>query len=140
MKSLFVLLPALLAGCATVDPSPRGPQSMDVVGRDADGRDAYWVRCSFAPNEFQSNEFRVHCPYTPRDVRNLERAKGACPPKRHWVCCAARHVARHREACEPNCQSRDYWPLLDDVAAACGGSDVQEGGNTLLVELWEDAG
>ena len=110
-------------------------------GLGPDGEDAYRVRCdALRANEFQPNQFRVLCPYTPEDIRTLERARGACPPKHQWVCCAAQAVAKHRAACEPDCKSRHHTALLDDVASFCGGSEVQEGGGMLLIGLWTEAG
>ena len=35
---------------------------------------------------------------------------------------------------------RDFRTLLNDVVEVCGGSDAQEGGGTLLMELWTNAG
>ena len=124
----------------TVDSSQFDPSIRELNWSDPDGRTAYQVRCDFKPNEFQPNQFRLFCPYTPSDIETLERARWACPPKHQWVCCAARFVSMHRAACEPNCGRQGYRTLLNDVAEVCGGSDVQEGGGTLLSELWTDAG
>ena len=141
MKPMLCLLTALLVSCATVDSSLVDPPIRELNWTDPDGRAAYQVRCDFEPNEFQPNQFRVFCPYTPNDIENLERARRACPPRPHWVCCAARFVSVHRAACEPDCRwPRDYRTLLNDVAEVCGGSDAQEGGGTLLMELWANAG
>ena len=141
MKSMFFLLTTLLVSCTTVERSLVDPPIRELNWTDADGRAAYRVRCSFEPNEFQPNQFRVICPYTPNDMENLERARWACPPRHQWVCCAARFVSVHRAACEPHCGwPQDYGPVLSDVAEVCGGSDIQEGGGTLLVELWTEAG
>ena len=123
----------------TVDSALFDPSIRELNWSDPDGRAAYQVRCDFKPNEFQPNQFQLFCPYTPSDIETLARARSACPPKRQWVCCAARFVSMHRAACEPNC-GQGYRTLLNDVAEVCGGSDVQEGGGTLLSELWTDAG
>ena len=135
----------LFAGCELVRGGCHslsfGPWIRELNWSDSDGRAAYQARCDFEPNEFQPNEFQLFCPYTPDDIDTLERARRACPPKPQWVCCAARFVSMHRADCEPNCGVRQgYRTLLNDVAEACGGSDVQEGGGTLLSELWTDAG
>ena len=135
----IVLMALTFAGCASQPTRNVGHVEPDGLGPL--GEDAYLVRCDdLRANELQPNQFRVLCPYTPEDIRTLQRARGACPPKHQWVCCTAQAVAVHRAACEPNCNSRHFAALLDDVTGSCGGSHVQEGGGTLLTDLWTEAG
>ena len=114
---------------------------MNSIGRTRTRRAAYQARCDFEPNEFQPNDFQLFCPYTPDDIDTLERAKRGLSAKTPMGVLCGSFVSMHRADCEPNCGARQgYRTLLNDVAEACGGSDVQEGGGTLLSELWTDAG
>ena len=152
VKTAFIVISCAIVGACAAGPA-HVSVNKDVSGNVAQssmvepdglgpyGEDAYLVRCDdLRANEFQPNQFRVLCPYTPEDIRTIERARGACPPKHEWVCCTAQIVAGRRAACEPACDSRHYTALLEDVTDFCGGSHVQEGGGTLLTELWTEAG
>ena len=82
------------------------------------------------------SDVRIRCPYTSVEMATLDRAKGACPPSRTWVCCTAGLALEHRRSCDPDCGSGDLRAFINDVAPRCGGSHVQEGGGTMAIDLW----
>ena len=57
-----------------------------------------------------------------------------------WMRCAVALTIVHRDRCASACTHAHYGPLLNAVAARCGGSDVQPRGGYLLTQLWSDAG
>ena len=101
-------------------PNIDGARSTNGDGGTHEDREAYRLACPGI------GDVHVRCPYTQDDLVNLDRACGACPPSRGWVCCTAGLVGEHD----------DFGSFINEVASSCGGSDVQAGGGTMATELW----